>query len=196
MTVKIRDARYAGTVYEKLPSLPQVAFVGRSNVGKSSLINTLLNRRSLVKTSKQPGKTRNINFFEVDLVYHGPIYMVDLPGYGYARVPQGMKSAWDELAARYFRGNRDLKLLLVLIDIRRSPGPEEEMLLDLARKDSIETAVIATKADKLSLSARMKRLREIREALSVEPITASSHTRLGIEEIWKRIIDETSARQD
>jgi len=107
-----------------------------------------------------------------------------------------MKSAWDELAVRYFRDNLDLKLLLVLIDIRRSPGPEEEMLLDLARKDSIETAVIATKADKLPLSARMKRLREIREAVGVEPIPASSHTRLGIEEIWERIVDETSARQD
>ncbi len=193
MIVKVRDARYAGTIYEKLPRLPQVAFAGRSNVGKSSLINALLNRKSLVKTSKQPGKTRNINFFQVDLVDHPSIYMVDLPGYGYARVPQGMKSAWDELASRYFHDNQDLKLLVVLIDIRRKPGPEEAMLLDLARKASIRSVIIATKADKLSFSGRMKRLKEIREAVGTEPISASSHTKLGIEEIWEKIVSETGA---
>lgn len=193
MIVKIRDARYAGTIYEKLPSLPQIAFAGRSNVGKSSLINALLGRRSLVKTSKQPGKTRNINFFEVDLVDHPSIYMVDLPGYGYARVPQGMKSAWDELAAKYFQDNRDLKLLILLIDIRRNPGQEEGMILDLARKASIKPVIIATKADKLSYSGRIKRLKEIKEAWGIEPIPASSHTKLGIDEIWEQIIRETGA---
>lgn len=193
MTVKIRDSRYAGTIYEKLPSLPQVAFAGRSNVGKSSLINALLGRRSLVKTSKQPGKTRNINFFQVDLVDHPSIYMVDLPGYGYARVPQGMKSAWDELASRYFQGNPDLKLLMVLMDIRRNPGQEEAMILELARKASIRTAVVATKADKLSFSSRMKRIKEIRDAVGTEPVPASSHTKLGIEELWELIIRETSS---
>ena len=193
MTVKIRDSRYAGTIYEKLPSLPQVAFAGRSNVGKSSLINALLGRRSLVKTSKQPGKTRNINFFQVDLVDHPSIYMVDLPGYGYARVPQGMKSAWDELASRYFQGNPDLKLLMVLMDIRRNPGQEEAMILELAWKASIRTAVVATKADKLSFSSRMKRIKEIRDAVGTEPVPASSHTKLGIEELWELIIRETSS---
>ncbi|HNY64338.1 MAG TPA: ribosome biogenesis GTP-binding protein YihA/YsxC [Deltaproteobacteria bacterium] len=193
MMPKIRDAQYAGTVYDKLPGLPQIAFAGRSNVGKSSLINALLNRKSLVKTSKQPGKTRNINFFRVDLVEAPSIYMVDLPGYGYARVPQGMKTAWDELASRYFEGNRDLKLLLILNDVRRNLESEEFLILDLARKAAITPVLIVTKADKLPYSARVKRIREIREASGMDPILASAHSRLGLDEIWERILRETAS---
>ncbi len=194
MIPKIRDAQYAGTVYNTLPSLPQVAFAGRSNVGKSSLINALVNRKALVKTSKQPGKTRNINFFKVDLVGLPSLYLVDLPGYGYARVPLGMKTAWDELASRYFEGNRDLELLMVLVDIRRELESEEFLILDLARNAGVTAAVVATKADKLTFSARGRRLREIREATGIEPVQASAHSKLGIEEIWDRIVRETGGK--
>ncbi|MRR37194.1 YihA family ribosome biogenesis GTP-binding protein, partial [bacterium] len=184
MIPKIMDARYAGTVYNELERLPQVAFAGRSNVGKSSLINTLLNRRTLVKTSKQPGKTRNINFFQVDMVDHPSIYMVDLPGYGYARVHHTMKSAWEELAERYFHENRDLKILMVLIDIRRDLESDEYLIIDLARKASITPLLVATKADKLNFSSRQKRIKDIIKASGMEPIPASSHNRLGMDEIW------------
>lgn len=192
MMIKIKDARYAGTVYETLPSLPQVAFVGRSNVGKSSLINTILGRKALVKTSKQPGKTKNINFFQVDMVDLPSIYMVDLPGYGYAKVHHGMKSAWDELATRYFQDNKDLKLLMVLIDIRRNPESEEFLIIDLARKASIKPLLIATKADKLTYSGRIKRKKEIQASSGIEPLLASAHNKLGMDEIWERIIRETA----
>ncbi len=192
MIPKIKDARYAGTIYEKLESLPQVAFAGRSNVGKSSLINAMLNRKGLVKTSKQPGKTRNINFFRVDMVDLPSVYMVDLPGYGYAKVPQGMKSAWDELATRYFQDNRDLKLLMVLIDIRRDPESEEYLIVDLAKKSSITPVILATKVDKLSHSARIKRLKEIRQASGMDPIEVSSMTKLGMDSLWNMIIAQIS----
>lgn len=194
MIPKIRDAQYAGTVYNTLPSLPQVAFAGRSNVGKSSLINALVNRKALVKTSKQPGKTRNINYFKVDLVDLPSLYLVDLPGYGYARVPLGMKTAWDELASRYFEGNRDLKLLMVLVDIRRDLESEEFLILDLARNAGITAVAVATKADKLTFSARGRRLREIRGAAGIEPVQASAHSKLGLEEIWDRIVRETGGK--
>ncbi len=190
MMVKIRDAKYAGTVYNTLPSLPQIAFAGRSNVGKSSLINALLGRKTLVKMSKQPGKTKNINFFQVDIVECPSLYMVDLPGYGYAKVHRDMKSAWDELASRYFQNNRDLKILMVLLDIRRDLGPEELIVLDLARKASIKPLLIATKADKLTYSGRIKRIKEIRQATGIEPIPASAHTKLGMNDIWERILQE------
>ncbi|HON38652.1 MAG: ribosome biogenesis GTP-binding protein YihA/YsxC [Desulfomonilia bacterium] len=190
MIVKVRDARYAGTIYESLPRLPQVAFAGRSNVGKSSLINALLNRKSLVKTSKQPGKTRNINFFEVDLVDLPSLYLVDLPGYGYARVPQGMKSAWEKLAARYFRGNEDLRLLMVLLDIRRDPGKEEFMVLDLARSTGARPLIAATKADKLTFSARARRVKEIARLSGAEPIPVSVVSREGVDAIWECILRE------
>jgi GTP-binding protein len=192
MIVRVRDARYAGTIYEDLPRLPQAAFAGRSNAGKSSLINALLNRKSLVRTSKQPGKTRNINFFRVELVEALPLYLVDLPGYGYARVPQGMKTAWDELAARYFRGNQDLRLLMVLMDIRRDPGREEIMALDLARSCGARPLLVATKADKLSSNARAGRVRKLAQACGTALVPVSVVTREGLDAIWELIIREVA----
>jgi GTP-binding protein len=120
------------------------------------------------------------------------VYMVDLPGYGYAKVPQGMKSAWDELATRYFQDNRDLKLLMVLIDIRRDPESEEYLIVDLAKKSSITPVILATKVDKLSHSARIKRLKEIREASGMVPIEVSSMTKLGMDSLWNMIIAQIS----
>ncbi|MDT8274304.1 MAG: ribosome biogenesis GTP-binding protein YihA/YsxC, partial [Desulfomonilia bacterium] len=157
--IKIRDARYVGRFPERLPRHPQCAFAGRSNVGKSSLINRLLNRKALVKTSKQPGKTRTVDFFEVDLVGRPPLYLVDLPGYGYARVSREMKTAWEQLLRTYLLGEKDIRLLLLLVDIRRDLKDEEHMILDLARASSMKVVLVATKADKVNTAQRRKRLK-------------------------------------
>jgi GTP-binding protein len=127
----------------------------------------------------------------VDLVDHPSIYMVDLPGYGYARVHHSMKSAWEELAERYFHENRDLRLLMVLVDIRRDLESDEYLIIDLARKASIVPLLVATKADKLNFSSRQKRIREIARSSGIEPLPASSHSRLGMEEIWEQILKAT-----
>ena len=144
MQVRVRSASYVGTVYEQLPPLPEIAFVGRSNVGKSSLINALLGRRSLVKTSKQPGKTRNVNFFQVDLVERPSLYLVDLPGYGYAQVSREMRQSWEGLVRRYLRGNTNLRLILVLVDLRRELREEEFIALKMARDQGARAVVVAT----------------------------------------------------
>ncbi len=190
MIVKIKDAQYTGTVYDQLPDLPEFAFAGRSNVGKSSLINALLGRKALVRTSKQPGKTRNINYFRVDLVDLPSLYMVDLPGYGYARVSHDLKDAWDRLASRYFHENRNLRLIILLVDIRRDLKDEEFEVLDLARKAAIPAVLVATKSDKLNFGNKQKRVSEIRRQCAIEPITSSVPTRGGIDTIWQSIMDQ------
>ncbi len=195
MNVKIRNAEYVGSVYEDLPELPEVAFAGRSNVGKSSLINALLNRRSLVRTSKQPGKTRNVNYFQIDMVDLPSIYMVDLPGYGYAKVPQGMKDEWGKLAARYFHNNKNLKLLLVLVDIRRDVREEEFMALDLVKETEAKALVIATKADKLKRSQYQKNIARIKKQCGITPLLCSSLDKAGLEQIWDEIVAATATAE-
>jgi GTP-binding protein len=189
MIVKIKDARYAGTIFDKLEELPEYAFAGRSNVGKSTLINALLGRRSLVRTSKQPGKTRNINYFKVDMVDLPSIYMVDLPGYGYAKVSRDMKDSWGKLAQRYFHENKNLKLIILLVDIRRDLKDEEFMVLNLAKSTGAQSVLIATKSDKLGSNKRLKRLSEIKKQCGLQPIMNSSMTREGIEALWMTILE-------
>ena len=187
MNVKIKDARYVGTLYDTLPQLPEIAFAGRSNVGKSSLINALLNRKSLVRTSKQPGKTRNINFFQVDLVDMPSVHMVDLPGFGYAKVSLDMKQAWKSLAEKYFYNNENLRIIILLIDIRRDIKDEEFMVLNLARHCNCEALLIATKADKLGTNKRQQRLADIARQCGIKPLPASAATKEGIDTIWTSI---------
>lgn len=186
MNVKIRTAEYAGTVYEDLPQLPEVAFAGRSNVGKSTLINSLLGRRGLVRTSKQPGKTRNVNYFRVDAVDAPDFYMVDLPGYGYAKVCHDLKDAWDRLAVRYFSENENLRLLLLLVDIRRDIRNEERLALSLVAPE--RALILATKADKVNNNERAKRLASLRKQAGVTPLAVSSQAKTGLEDIWERIL--------
>ncbi len=192
MTVKIKDARYAGSVYEKLPDLPEFAFAGRSNVGKSSLINMLLNRKSLVRTSKQPGKTRNVNYFAVDLVDLPSIHMVDLPGYGYAKVSLDMKDSWGRLAENYFHENKNLQLIILLIDIRRDLKDEEFMVFDLAKNSKCEFLLVATKADKLSRNKQQQRIAEIKKICGIKPVLSSVLNRQGIDTIWQSIVEHLS----
>jgi GTP-binding protein len=188
--MKIRRADYAGTVHDAREHAPEIAFAGRSNAGKSSLINALLGRKNLVQTSKVPGKTRNINYFIVETVEMLPIYMVDMPGYGYAKIAKGMKSEWDGLARRYFTGNTSLKLLIIVMDIRRHIEEEEKMLIDMSSSMGVSVLIAATKADKVNMSERNRLIAALKASSSVQVLAVSSVDRSGIDKLWQSI--ETS----
>jgi GTP-binding protein len=165
---------------------PEVAFAGRSNVGKSSLINTLVNRKRLVKTSGTPGRTQLINFFSVN----DRLSLVDLPGYGYAKVPLAVKRQWGPMIEAYLKGRESLKAVVLILDLRRIPGTEELNFIDwlvLYRRIPI---LVLTKADKLSASARNKQRRAIAAALGVDEVQLilfSAKTRLGRDSVWSAI---------
>jgi GTP-binding protein len=170
------------------PDRPEVAFAGRSNVGKSSLINTLLNRRKLVRTSATPGRTQAINFFSVD----ERLYFVDLPGYGYARVPPQMKKAWGAMVRTYLRKRPNLEAVVVILDIRRDPSAGDKDLLHWLKRYGIETILVLTKADKLSRNQVASRAKKLGGALAElagggAATTFSAKTRQGRKEVWERI---------
>jgi len=164
-------------------SLPQLAFCGRSNVGKSSLINCLLNRKKLVKTSSTPGKTRLINFFIINKLF----YFVDLPGYGYAKVSKKEREKWRPMIETYFKIEENLLGVTVLLDIRHNPRDEELALLEWFDQYHIPYIVVLTKADKLSKSKQMKQHKHIADILSRPKegiIVFSAKTRKGKEQVW------------
>ena len=140
--------------------LPEIAISGKSNVGKSSLINFLANQTRLAYTSKKPGKTRLINFF----MFNGSFYLVDLPGYGFSRVSKEEKASWSKMAEDYFKATKQLKLLLVLLDIRHDPTPNDLQMIAYASYYGIPCALVATKADKIAKSKRKNALAHIRKA--------------------------------
>ncbi len=167
--------------------LPEVAFAGRSNVGKSSLINTLVNRKRLVKTSSTPGRTQLINFFEIN----HQIVFVDLPGYGYAKVPVSVRKKWGPMIETYLSGRKSLKAVVVILDIRRTPQQEELNLLGWLNHYAIAAIVVLTKTDKLSKSKSTQQHRRIAQALSMDPkdlILFSAKTRRGRDALWKAIL--------
>lgn len=163
---------------------PEVAFAGKSNVGKSSLINGLMNRKSLARTSSQPGKTQTINFYNIN----SELYLVDLPGYGYAKVSQSEKEKWGKLIERYLHGSRQLRAVFLLIDIRHEPGANDKLMYDWICHNGYDPIIIATKLDKIKRSQIQKQLKLIREGLQVKPGTQllpfSAQTKQGREEIW------------
>ena len=145
--------------------LPQIAVVGKSNVGKSSLINRLCNRRGLARTSSTPGKTRLINVFLLNEAFH----LIDLPGYGYAKVDKQEKARWGAMMQRYFEQAEELRHVLTLVDIRHEPTADDVQMNTFLREMGIPFTVIATKADKISRGARQKQLAPICRALLVQP---------------------------
>ena len=171
---------------------PQVAFSGRSNVGKSSLINTLLGRKSLARVSSSPGKTITINYYGIDK----KMYLVDLPGYGYAKRSKESKRVWSSLTEDYFLNNPSsdaLKLVIQLIDVRTGPTEDDIMMINWLIDMEIPFTVVCTKTDKLSKSQLAKALESLREEYFLEAnidiIPFSSITRTGKDEVWKKIFD-------
>lgn len=170
-----------------LEQLPEIAFAGRSNVGKSSLINTLVNRKRLVKTSSTPGRTQLINFFEINQ----KIIFVDLPGYGYAKVPVSVRKKWGPMIETYLSGRNTLQAVVVILDIRRTPQQEELNLLGWLSHYAIAAIVVLTKTDKLSKNKAAQQHRHIAHALSTDPkdlILFSAKTRRGRDSLWNAIL--------
>ncbi len=170
-------------------TLPEVAFAGKSNVGKSSLINTLMNRKSLARTSAQPGKTQTINFYNISQ----QLYFVDLPGYGYAKVSLEEKEKWGKMIERYLNTSRQLKIIFLLIDIRHEPGANDKQMYQWILSQGYVPVIIATKLDKINRSQKEKHLKMIRQGLAAVPgtriIPFSSHTKQGREEVHA-LLDE------
>ena len=166
-------------------ALPEVAFAGKSNVGKSSLINALMNRKSYARTSAQPGKTQTINFYNIN----EELYFVDLPGYGYANVAQSVKEQWGKMIERYLHRSKQLKTVFLLIDIRHAPGENDIRMYDWIKANGFEPVIIATKADKIKRSQIEKCLKVIRETLEVEKGTVmipfSAETKQRREEVYE-----------
>lgn len=166
--------------------LPEVAFVGRSNVGKSSLINTLVNRKRLAKTSNTPGRTQLINFFLVN----DKVLFVDLPGYGYAKVPLEVKKQWGPMVERYLKTRKNLRMVVMILDIRRDPTEDDLSLLRWLYNYGIKPVFVLTKSDKLSKNRITMRRRAIGEILEVSTdalVTFSARTREGMDKTWKVI---------
>lgn len=178
-------------VTSRLPDTgrPEVAFAGKSNVGKSSLINGLLNRKALARTSAQPGKTQTINFYNVNTC----IYLVDLPGYGYAKVSPAEKEKWGKMIERYLHSSKNLKAVFLLIDIRHEPSANDKMMYGWIVHNGFDPIIIATKLDKIKRSQWQKHVKMIKEGLKLRPgtkvIPFSAQTKQGREEIWE-LIDE------
>jgi GTP-binding protein len=165
---------------------PEIAFAGRSNVGKSSLINCLLNRKGLVRTSSTPGRTQLLNFFAINEA----LYFVDLPGYGFARAPRSVRERWQPMVHGYLRGRSNLRAVVWLLDVRRDPSEEDLRFLDWLEESEIPTIPVITKVDKVSRNELARRVAKIASStgLSTELLTSFSVlTRQGCEEVWELI---------
>ena len=199
MKINVNNANIAITVgnsrqFPRDPR-PEVALSGRSNVGKSSLINTLLGRKSLARVSSSPGKTITINYYDIDK----KLYLVDLPGYGYAKRSQESKRGWSSLTEDYFVKNPSadaIKLVIQLIDIRTGPTDDDIMMINFLIDNGVKFIVVATKTDKLSKTQLANALDELQkeyfEGTGIEIIPFSSVSRIGKDEVWKKIADAIS----
>ncbi|MBR4015083.1 MAG: YihA family ribosome biogenesis GTP-binding protein [Anaerotignum sp.] len=189
MEVKNSSLAYIGTNFSHYPQdgKPEIAFAGKSNVGKSTLINAILGRRALARTSSQPGKTRTINFYDVN----GQMYVVDLPGYGYAKAPKTEIAKWGQMIEEYLGKREELRAIILLIDIRHEPGKNDMMMYDWLKHYGYDIIIAATKADKINRSQIQKHLSVIRKALGLRPedvlIPFSGEKKTGVEELWAEI---------
>ena len=188
-------------ITSKLPDNlhPEVAFAGKSNVGKSSLINALMNRKSLARTSAQPGKTQTINYYNIN----DAIYFVDLPGYGYAQANEKVKAQWGKMIEDYLHRSKQLKAVFLLIDIRHAPSENDRIMYNWIRKMGFDPIIIATKLDKINRSQIQKQIKLIRTTLEADKETIilpfSATTKQGRDEIYEiidRIIEENTEQTE
>ena len=179
-------------ITSKLPDnqLPEITFAGKSNVGKSSLINALMNRKSYARTSATPGKTQTINFYNIN----EEMYLVDLPGYGYAKVSEQEKIKWGQLIERYLHGSKQLKAVFLLIDIRHAPSANDKMMYHWIVEMGFHPIIIATKLDKIKRSQIQKQIKIVKQGLDLVPgtmvIPFSAETKQGRDEIWELVENE------
>ena len=189
MVIKNVNLETVCGITSKLPdhTLPEIAFAGKSNVGKSSLINALMNRKALARTSAKPGKTQTINFYNIN----EEMYLVDLPGYGYAKVSEQEKAQWGKLIERYLHGSKQLRAVFLLIDIRHDPSANDKMMYDWIIYNGYHPVIIATKLDKINRSQIQKHVSVIRKTLGLGPddvlIPFSGEKKTGVQELWAEI---------
>lgn len=189
MVIRNIDLETVCGVTSALPAndKPEVAFAGKSNVGKSSLINALMNRKSYARISATPGKTQTINFYNIN----SELYLVDLPGYGYARVSEKEREQWGRMIERYLHGSMQLRAVFLLIDIRHAPSANDKMMYRWVVERGYHPVIIATKLDKIKRSQVQKHVKMIKEGLELVPgtkvIPFSSSTKQGRDEIWELI---------
>lgn len=196
MIIKTVNLETVIGVTSKLPEnhMPEFAFSGKSNVGKSSLINALMNRKAYARTSSQPGKTQTINFYNIN----DALYYVDLPGYGYAKVALEAKEKWGKMIERYLRQSPMLKMVFLLVDIRHEPSANDKSMYDWIVYNGYHPVIIATKLDKINRSQIQKQVKLLRQGLGMDKdgilIPFSAETKQGREEIWdliERVMAET-----
>lgn len=195
--MKIRSAEITMSAVSKkqypAEGIPEIALAGRSNVGKSSVINGLLNRKNFARTSSTPGKTRTINFYLIN----NEFYFVDLPGYGYARVSKSEKEKWGGIMERYLEDRDELCAILLLVDIRHNPTADDKMMYDWIKHFGYKCIVVATKADKISRGKYQKHVSAIRKTLQMDKdekvVVTSSSKKIGITELWDEIVSEYEA---
>ena len=198
MIIKKVDLETVCGITSTLPqnTRPEIAFAGKSNVGKSSLINALMNRKSFARISATPGKTQTINFYNIN----DEIYLVDLPGYGYAKVSQKEKENWGKMIEKYLHTSKQLQAVFLLIDIRHEPSANDKMMYDWIVSQGCHPIIIATKMDKLKRSQVSKHIKMVRQGLGLLPETRlipfSSVTKQGREEIWNLVEKEILQSSD
>lgn len=197
MIIKTSELETVCGITSILPEndFPEIAFAGKSNVGKSSLINSLLNRKNLARTSSQPGKTQTINFYKVNSEF----YFVDLPGYGYAAVSQEIKAKWGKMIERYLKKSQQLRIIFLLIDIRHDPSANDRQMFDWIVSNGFMPVIIATKLDKIKRSEQAKKLKAVKTGLGAEKckvIPFSAVTKQGRDEILGLIESVVSGEAD
>ncbi len=204
MTVKVLSADFVTTATrpDQCPreQVPEVAFVGRSNVGKSSMINALAGRKSLVRVSNTPGRTRTLNFFDVALDARGrkwKVRLCDLPGYGFAKVSKQERAAWQEMITTYLRERAQLLVVVCIIDAEVGPTPDDAQMIGFLDESPARILVVATKLDRLPKARRLPRLQEHVTTLGIPEgalVGFSAVEKTGVEVVWQRLIDEVAAR--
>ncbi len=191
MVIKKVNLETVCGITSKLPenTLPEVAFAGKSNVGKSSMINALMNRKSYAKTSSQPGKTQTINFYNINEVF----YCVDLPGYGYAKTSVETRQKWGKMIEKYLKTSKQLRQVFLLIDIRHKPSENDRIMYEWIKYQGYSPIIIATKLDKINRSQIQKQIKIVREGLGMPSdgliIPFSAETKQGLDKLWEVIDD-------